>query len=315
MISFLASLLPIAIYLVVLRLMDSFSLISWKRFAICFVFGTVVAALLAGASFFVDFPTISGMSVMPLLEELLKGSLIIWLVRRKKLRFLAETLIYGASIGGGFALLENIVYLQFNPQMSITTCIFRGLDCAFMHMGCTALTATLLLLLVEKKAIVSIPVAYIPSILLHFLHNNIDVPYTVKMAATIFLFVALFILLFNLGESKIYKWMDHSISVDVQTLSSIKSGNFASTKAGEFLLGVKEQFPPVVFFDMINYVELYLELKIEKQSRMLLSQAGFEVDNSETSEFVQKQKEYTALRGIIGKTGCMILAPLTKDEI
>ena len=111
--------------------------------------------------------------------------------------------------------------------------------------------------------------------------------------------------------------MDHSISIDVQTSSAIRNGNFSSTRAGEYLLGVKEQFDPEVFFDMVCYVQLFLELRIEKQSYMLLCQAGFggEAMGVTLQEHQAKKAELESLSRRIGKTGMWVLSPLIQDKL
>ena len=108
--------------------------------------------------------------------------------------------------------------------------------------------------------------------------------------------------------------MDHSISVDIETLSSIKQGNFSTTKAGLYLLSVKEQFHPEVFFDIICYVEIYYEMVIEKQSLMLMQQAGFkdELSPEEQAARSAKEKEFKELRKRIGKSGNWILRPIIR---
>lgn len=311
------SILPVILYLIVLKLLDSFSLVRWNKLLICLGYGVLCCLVLFLLPRFVRIPEVKGISIYPLFEEVLKGLIMVYLVRSNKIRFLAETLIYGASVGGGFALLENIIYFTSNPDMMLGTAIFRGFGCAFLHIGCTSMIATVLLLTKEKIPAVFTPAAYLPSIVLHFLHNQLSVAPSLKLVITIAVFFILFIFLFNLGEKKVYGWMDHSISVDIQTLSSIRSGNFSATKAGEYLLNVKEQFLPEVFFDMINYVELYLEIKIEKQRNMLLSQAGFDIEDAggQNSDFNSKLAELESLRKFIGKTGYQVLSPLVRDNI
>lgn len=315
MIIVIASILPIILYILVLKLMDSFSLIRWKRLSVCMAYGVLCCLALYFITRATAIPEVDGVSIVPVLEEILKGWVMVVLVRKQKIRFLAETLIYGAAVGGGFALLENIIYLANFPQMELGTAIFRGLGCAFMHMGCTALIAAVALLLKEKPSVLAIPAAFIPSFVLHLLHNRMLLPFSLQLATTVAVFLVLFIFLFNLGEKKVYKWMDRSISTDVATLCSVRAGNFSETNAGKYLLQVREQFQPEVFFDMINFVELSLELKIEKQSRMLLSQAGFEPSEDEKASSEEKVREIAALRKLVGKTGLQVLAPMVQDKI
>ena len=206
--------------------------------------------------------------------------------------------------------------------MAVGTAIVRGFGCAILHMGCTALFATVLLLIYKKyRNALSIIISIIPAVVIHFLHNwilsNELMSPALALVLIIVIFIALFIFLFTFGERQIYKWMDHSIGSDIQTLSAIRSGNFASTRAGEYLLEVKEHFPAEEFFDMICYVQLFLELRIEKQSDMLLRQAGFggEEAGKRHAERSAKKAELSALSRQIGKTGMSVLAPLIQDGV
>ena len=315
----IASLLPIALYLFALKIFDSFGLIRWNRLGISFAYG---AAVCLASFLFVRYSgfscEISGFSFMPVVEELLKFGLMAYFVASRKIRFLSETLIYGAAVGGGFSFLENIAYLSFNAEyMSLGSALFRGFGCAILHIGCTALAASLMLMISQRQKLwLSMLLSPIPSIILHLVHNMQLVNPQVQLAVVILLFLSIFILLFDIGEKRIYKWMDHSISTDIQTLSAIRQGNFAATKAGTYLLSVKEQFSPAVFFDMICYVQTYLEAKIEKQSYMLLCQAGFEGADASFDLEGHKAKiaELEGLRKNIGRTACYILSPIVKES-
>ena len=57
----------------------------------------------------------------------------------------------------------------------------------------------------------------------------------------------------------------------------------------------------------------YQAYQRKKQSRMLLSQAGFTPDSKDDEAFRQKMDELAALRKQIGKTGFRILRPLVQD--
>ena len=312
--NYLLSLLPIALYLLILRALDSFSLAKWKLLLACMAFG-----LLCGVGMFmftraVDVPS----PVVPVLEEALKSLAVLFLIIRKKVRFLHEALIYGAAAGAGFSLLENLAYLYFQPGMMAGTAVVRGFGCAILHMGCTSLAGTVLLLMknVMPRLPISATLSVIPSILIHLAYNlaqenNVANP-LLLMCFAVVVFLSLFIILFGYGEKRIYKWMDHSLTVDIQTLSAIRSGNFASTRAGQYMMAIKEQFKPECFFDMVCYVQLSLDLKIEKQSYMLLCQVGYEGEamGKTLEEHVAKKTELNALKKRIGKTGMMVLAPL-----
>lgn len=325
MVSLVASILPNLLYLLVLKALDSFALARFKLVLRNMLIGLGWCAL----AFVLTNPmclgipaSLHGVSFMPLVEELMKGSILAWLIFRHKFRFMAQCLIYGAAVGSGFSLLENMLYFYFNPEMVLGTALVRGFGCAILHMGCTALFATILLLACGKlKKVPAFVISILSSVAIHFLHNYILerglVNPMVALVLIVAVFVGLFIFLFTYGEMKIRKWMDRSINDDIITLSAIRSGNFSSTKAGEFLLNVKEQFPPEVFFDMLCYVQLSLELRVDKQSEMLMRQAGF--TNNETgsrhASRSAKKSEMKTLAGQIGRTGMSVLAPLIKDNL
>lgn len=325
MVQFLISIFPNALYLLVLKALDSFALARFKLILRNMLFGLIWCAL----AFVLTNPaclgipvTIGSVSLMPLIEEVLKGCILAWLIVRGKFKFMAQCLIYGAAIGSGFSLLENIIYFYFNPEMAVLTAIVRGFGCAILHMGCTALFATVLLLMSKGfSKVLSIVISIVPSVAIHSLHNLVLekelMSPALALVLIIFIFIALFIILFAFGEKKIYKWMDHSIGNDIQTLSAIRSGNFALTKAGEYLMAVKENFPAEEFFDMICYVQLCMELRIEKQSDMLLRQAGFGEEDAgrRHDERSVKKAELASLSRQIGKTGMRVLAPLIQDAV
>lgn len=316
----IVSLAPVLFFLLVLKFLDSFALVKWKFLLSAFSYGLVCCLAVYFIAYLAGTIEIGRVSVFPLIEEIFKAAAMVYVIRSRKIRFLAEALIYGATIGGGFSMLENIIYIVSNPDMLTGTAIFRGFSCALLHMGCTALISTLLILSADRKPSAAfVPLCFIPSAVLHFAHNLIlehgAVQPMIMMFCVIITFIILFLSIFRMGESRIYKWMDHSISEDIQTLSSIKQGNFSSTKAGLYLLGVKERFKPEVFFDMIMYVELQLEQKIERQSQMLMAQAGYEIPGDSAEKFEAKSRELIELKKNIGKTGLRVLFPVVQDRV
>ena len=128
------------------------------------------------------------------------------------------------------------------------------------------------------------------------------------------LFLALFATLFYISDRKIYRWIDFGINEYIGTLAAIRTGNFSSTRAGQYLLAVKEQFQPEIFFDMICYVQIHYELTINRQSRMLMQQAGFgsELTHEQQKDIEDKQAELKALRRNIGATAWWVIQPLVR---
>ena len=64
--------------------------------------------------------------------------------------FFIDSVICGAAVGGGFSILENIFYLLLGDGITgIGTVLFRGLEVALIHMGCSAIVAAGLMLVIR----------------------------------------------------------------------------------------------------------------------------------------------------------------------
>ena len=79
------------------------------------------------------------------IEEISKILLVIVLIRRKRSRFLMDSVVYGAAAGMGFAAIESIIYglnTLHNPQQALTVILYRALLSPFGHGTWTAIAAT-----------------------------------------------------------------------------------------------------------------------------------------------------------------------------
>ena len=123
--SFLAALLPVAIYILVVYKLDSFSLVSVKSLLVLVLTG-MAAALICFGLF-----SLTGMFVSenvsdyadPVIEELVKAIPLLFLARRKKTVFFIDSVICGAAVGGGFSILENVFYLVLGESLGLGTAL------------------------------------------------------------------------------------------------------------------------------------------------------------------------------------------------
>ena len=184
---FVAALLPVVIYIFVVYKIDHFSLISIKNLFLQVTCG-MVAALACFGLFQLTGSILSENQsefINPVLEEVIKGIPLLWLATRKKIVFFIDSVICGAAVGGGFSILENIFYLLFGNEMGIGTILFRGLEVALVHMGCSAIVAAGLMLAVRiiersrsrlglKKSDIGMSVFLLMEApVLHVFHNTI----------------------------------------------------------------------------------------------------------------------------------------------
>ncbi|MGH8674702.1 MAG: PrsW family glutamic-type intramembrane protease, partial [Burkholderiales bacterium] len=163
-------LLPVLSFLGVLLYLDSYKLVKLRDVVAVVACGSAVA----GASYLmnahvlglveIDFKTFSRY-VAPFTEEVLKGLLIMVLIRTHRIGFLVDAAILGFAIGTGFALVENLYYLNLFPNAGIGTWILRGFGTAIMHGGGTALFAIMGLALLERSERAGLS-AFLPGLLI-----------------------------------------------------------------------------------------------------------------------------------------------------
>ena len=102
----------------------------------------VCGAVVAGSCYLVNAWTLDRLGielspfsryVSPIIEELLKGLVIVGLIRAHRIGFLVDAAIFGFAVGTGFALVENIYFLEIFEDAGIGTWIVRG----FARRSCT----------------------------------------------------------------------------------------------------------------------------------------------------------------------------------
>ena len=151
----LVALLPVLGLLAALQMLDSYKLLELRVLLATMAAG----ALAAGISYMLNGQLLGHVdidigrfsrTVSPITEELLKGVLIVALIRSHRIGFLVDAAIVGFAVGTGFALVENIHFLGLLPDASMTTWVVRGFGTAVMHGGTTAVFAILSLALLER---------------------------------------------------------------------------------------------------------------------------------------------------------------------
>ena len=157
------ALLPVPLLVAVVLLLDRLEPEPRGNLVFAFAWGAGIAALLAAVIntaglLFITQPDlgkstgeyISATFGAPVVEETLKGLVLVWLVWRRRPEFDGPTdgIIYAAMVGLGFAMMENIGYYidaLVRPQVGGAqllgvTFVFRGLLSPFAHPAFTAMT-------------------------------------------------------------------------------------------------------------------------------------------------------------------------------
>ena len=138
--------LPVFLFLGALVLIDSYKLVALRAILLSVAAGVVAGLISYGVNvglrpaLDLDLARYS-MYVAPVVEESLKAAFVVYLLRRARVGFVVDAAIHGFGIGTGFAFLENLYYLQANPDATLWTWIVRGFGTAIMHGGTTAIVA------------------------------------------------------------------------------------------------------------------------------------------------------------------------------
>lgn len=329
---FIAALLPVVIYIVAVYQIDNFSLISRRRLLLLILSG-MMTALVCLCLFMLTGQILSeGQSDIfnPVMEEIVKAIPLLFFATRKKMVFFIDSVICGAAVGGGFSILENLSYLLLGNSMGIGTVLFRGLEVALVHMGCSAIVAVGLMLAVRmaeryrmrsginnSDAAMTVFLLLIAPVL-HVCHNTFHFTPLVQFVFVLGILGGLLMWIYYYDVDMIHRWIDKGLDIQLKLLDSIKSGQLDNTPTGVFLESVKENFPPEVFFDIICYVQLHVELLVAARSRVMIREAGLMQELPLTDEkkalILSEYEEYKLLEKNLGKVARMTIAPVVKSN-
>ena len=309
---FVAALLPVVIYIFVVYQIDNFSLISVKRLVLLILCGMLTALLCFGIFQLTGEMLADEHSdyVNPVVEEIVKGLPLLYIASRKKIVFFIDSVICGAAVGGGFSILENIFYLLLGDGITgIGTVLFRGLEVALIHMGCSAIVAAGLMLAMSVFLLLEAPV-------LHVCHNAFHFNPLMQFIFVFGTMGGLLMWTYYYDVDMIHRWLDKGLDKQLSLLNAIKDGHLDDTPTGVFLESVKDAFPAEDFFDIICYVQLNVELNVAAKSRVMIRESGLERDlplSDEEKELIMAQyTEYKILEKNLGKAARMTIAPIVK---
>jgi RsiW-degrading membrane proteinase PrsW (M82 family) len=314
--NYLIAIIPVLVFLLVLKAMDSFKLVRFRHVAASLAagFGTAVAAFLITR----EFMPATGLSlsayskyVAPLIEEALKSAWIVWLLSRRRTGFMVDTAIHGFAVGAGFAIVENVYHLNTMTGYGIAFSVVRGFGPALMHGTATAIFGILSKTASELRGSVSAATvlpAFLMAVLIHSLFNHFFVSPLVSALALLIGVPLVMMLVFRQSERTLRRWLGIGFDSDQQMLEMITSGDIASTPVGEYLISLKRTFSGETVADMLCCLRLHLELSIKAKGILLMRENGFEPPPDPDVEDMFRELKY--LEGRIGVTGKLALHPL-----
>lgn len=313
------ALLPVLVFLAALIYLDGYKLLAPSTVIAVIVAGALAAGAIYPLSAYllrhldIQLATFSRY-VSPITEELVKGLVIVLLVRRHRIGFLVDAAIFGFAVGCGFALAENIYYLHLASGAGMGTWIVRGFGTALMHGGTTALFAVMGLARVEKSGHVGaacfLP-GFVLAVLLHGGFNHLSHAPLVATLATLLTLPPLLLLVFERSERALRDWIGHGFDADARMLELMNSGDFAGSAPGRYLESLKHGRQGALVEGSLRYVRLYTELSLRAKGVLMMRENGFQprpLDEATRAKFA----ELRDLERTIGTAGLKALRPLLK---
>jgi RsiW-degrading membrane proteinase PrsW (M82 family) len=309
------SLLLVVGFLVALKLMDGYKLIRLDSVMLQVLAGIGMATV----ALFANRALIGGLGwrvadysryVSPLVEEVLKGAYLVYLIRSKRLGFMIDAAICGFAIGTGFAVVENSYYLGADPGLSLFACVLRGFGTAVMHGGATTVFGIISQSMSERyvvrRAFVFLP-GLAAAVVFHSLFNHFLISPPLTVAGLVLVLPLLLVVIFQQSERRLRQWLGAGMDADADLLAMINSGRIMDSRTGAYLTSLKESFPPEVVADMLCLLRLHSELSIKAKGVLLMREAGIEVPHD--PEVEEKLAELAFLEGSIGKAGLLAMGP------
>lgn len=309
-------LLPVLCFLAALLLLDSYKLVRLRMVIAVIVSGGMAAGLSYALSVLIMHATGIGFTgyshyAAPLIEESLKASVIIVLIRTQRIGFLVDATVLGFAVGAGFATVENLYYLARvnNPDMG--TWVVRGFGTAIMHGGVQAVFAALALNNTERRGkpdTIAILPPLVLAVLAHAAFNQFDlspIHQTIVVLASIPPFL---IWEFVRSERKLRRWLGSGFDADQELLKLLDADTFSQSRVANYLGKLRRRLPGVVVADLLCYLHLYVELSLRAKGVLMLRENDIDVIPDEDTR--AKLQEMRYLEHSVGRAGLRTLRPL-----
>jgi protease PrsW len=309
---------PIVLFLILMWGMDSFQLVKKRQVFTAVVVGFVVAftAIIVNMNLlnWLDFSSVTfSRFVAPVSEEILKFLFVAYLIGARKVGFMVDAAILGFAVGAGFAIIENLYYLNAISDAGLLTWFVRGFGTAIMHGSTTAIASVIGKDLFDRKEWPLIFI-FLPGlmavIVIHGLFNMFILPPITTSLLMIMILPPVFIMIFKLSEQNTRRWLGTGLDSDMEMLQLLLAGNISETRLGSYLKKIQDKFTPEVVGDIICYLRVYLELSIKAKGVLIMKESGFNLPPDPETEAQFMELKY--LENHIGKTGKLAIQPLLK---
>ena len=307
---------PVLLFVIGLQVMDSFKLVHRSAVLAAIAAGAGVALVCVALHAWLE-PALAVSAatfsryVAPITEETLKAAFIGLLIARRRVGFLVDAAVQGFAVGAGFALVENVTYLNALGGAPLVLWIVRGLGTAMLHGATTTIFAIVARTFADRhpdRVLASFAPGLAAAIAVHSAFNHVPLP---PVAMTLLLLIALPVLVlvvFQRSEAATREWVVAGLDLDVELLQLVASDAFGFTRFGQYLQRLQEQFGPAVVMDMFCLLRLQLELSVQAKAMLMAREAGLDVPVD--ADLPSALAELAYLEHAIGRTGLLALKPL-----
>ena len=274
----LIALLPTLVSLGALVYFDSYKLVSLRWVLVTILVGGACAmasyVVNNAASEILDVSRqVLARYIAPFIEEAIKALILIFLLRSNRIGFLVDAAIFGFAVGAGFAIFENLYYLQVYGNAHIGVWIVRGFGTAIMHGGVTAMFAVIAQGLSETREHVR-PGDLLPGLLLavltHSIYNHFFLAPILSALIIMAVLPVLSYVVIQQSKSDVSRWLDIGFDADTKILEVLYSGEFPNSRIGKYLTSLQQRFPGEIVVDMLCYLRLHKELSLRAKGLLMM---------------------------------------------
>jgi hypothetical protein len=215
-------------------------------------------------------------------------------------------------VGTGFAVVENLNYLQTRSNMPPAVWIIRGFGTAAVHGGASSLFAIITKLLSDVQPGDHFHV-FLPGTMVavgaHSFYSHLLLPPLPSAAAALLIFPALVLAVYRKCERSLQQWLGMGFNSDVGLIGLTHSDRFPDSRIGRYLESLRRAFAGPVVSDMLRYVRLQAELAARAKGALLMRNSGFPAEPEPAVEADFRELERLGRR--IGCTGRRVLSPFS----
>lgn len=255
----------------------------------------------------------------PILEEILKAIILIYLVQRADFNYVVDGALYGFGAGIGFAIIENYEYVSGSPEIALTIALARVFSTNLVHATGSGVIGTALAYRrgnASWRGVVAVILGgYAFSIIFHMVFNTMVSAGTYIIVAVLFGAVGMSLIWFVIrrGMDTQKQWVGEKLGVeDRVTKSETRAVTGIDKVVQELLKPFEERFGSEKVPAVRDLLSKQAEIGIK---RKLLDSTPSPIKRKEVEDIIQKLvHEMEELRRLIGVYPMMFVRTVYLDQ-